>query len=244
MSCLAALSSKLYLLLALLTTCLAQANPIHHRYFTSSDGVRLHYLEAGKGERTLVFIPGWVMPAAVFEQQLLALSSQFRVLAFDPRSQGLSALTTQSHAPQRRMRDMDEFLKAAQVKNFILAGWSLGVLESLDYLANYNPKGLRGLILIDNSVGEGRPPGARSSNFQQTMNDPKKREAYLRAFCKDIYREPPPPLIAQAVLDSAMRVPPKIAIQLMQQPYPRDYWRETLEKQNPSLIGGKTGDAP
>lgn len=236
MSCLAALSSKLYLLLALLTACLAQANPIHHRYFTSSDGVRLHYLEAGKGERTLVFIPGWVMPAAVFEQQLLALSNQFRVLAFDPRSQGLSALTTQSHAPRRRMRDMDEFLKAAQVKNFILAGWSLGVLESLDYLANYNPKGLRGLILIDNSVGEGRPPGARSSNFQQTMNDPKKREAYLRAFCKDIYREPPPPLVAQAVLDSAMRVPPKIAIQLMQQPYPRDYWRETLEKQNVPVL--------
>ena len=93
MSRLAALPSKLYLLLALLTTGLAQANPIHHRYFTSSDGVRLHYLEAGKGERTLVFIPGWVMPAAVFEQQLLALSNQFRVLAFDPRSQGLSALT-------------------------------------------------------------------------------------------------------------------------------------------------------
>jgi microsomal epoxide hydrolase len=198
--------------------------------------VRLHYLEAGKGERTLVFVPGWVMPAAVFEQQLLALSDQFRVLAFDPRSQGLSALTTLSHAPQRRMKDMDEFLKAAKVKQFILAGWSLGVLESLDYLANYNPKGLRGLILIDNSVGEGRPPSGRSSSFQQTMNDPKKREAYLRAFCKDIYREPPPPLLAQAVLDSAMRAPPKIAIQLMQQPYPRDYWRETLEKQNVPVL--------
>jgi pimeloyl-ACP methyl ester carboxylesterase len=33
-----------------------------------------------------------------------------------------------------------------------------------------------------------------------------------------------------------MRVPPKIAIQLMQQPYPRDYWRETLEKQNVPVL--------
>jgi microsomal epoxide hydrolase len=236
MSRLVTLSKTVYVLLALLSAGFAHANPSHHRYFTSSDGVRLHYIEAGKGERTLVFIPGWVMPAAVFEQQLLALSDQFRVLAFDPRSQGLSALTTLSHAPQRRMKDMDEFLKAAKVNHFILAGWSLGVLESLDYLANYNPKGLRGLILIDNSVGEGRPPGGRSSSFQQTMNDPKKREAYLRAFCKDIYREPPPPLLAQAVLDSAMRAPPKIAIQLMNQPYPREYWRETLEKQNVPVL--------
>ena len=222
--------------LSLLTTGLSQATPVHHHYFKTTDGVRLHYLEAGKGEQTLVFIPGWVMPAAVFEQQLLLLSTQFRVLAFDPRSQGLSELTALSHAPQRRMRDMDEFLKAANVKNFILAGWSLGVLESLDYLANYQPKGLRGLILIDNSVGEGRPPKGGASTFQQTMNDPKKREAYLRAFCKDIYRETPPPLLAQAVLDSAMRVPPKIAIQLMNQPYPREYWRETLEKQNVPVL--------
>ena len=73
MSRLATLSSKAYLLFALLTTGLAQANPIHHHHFTSSDGVRLHYLEAGKGEQTLVFIPGWVMPAAVFEQQLGAV---------------------------------------------------------------------------------------------------------------------------------------------------------------------------
>ena len=78
MSRLAALSSKLYLLLALLTTGLAQANPIHHRYFTSSDGVRLHYLEAGKGERTLVFIPGWVMPAAVASRPVLKARSTMR----------------------------------------------------------------------------------------------------------------------------------------------------------------------
>ena len=225
-----------YFTLSLLAASCAQANPIKHHYFKTSDGVRLHYLEAGKGEQTLVFIPGWVMPAAVFEQQLLGLAAHFRVLAFDPRSQGLSELTTLSHAPKRRLQDMDEFLKAAKVNTFVLAGWSLGVLEALDYLANYHPKGLRGLILIDNSVGEGRAPAGRSSTFQQTMNDPKKREAYLRAFCKDIYREPPPPLLAQAVLDSAMRAPPNIAIQLMNQPYPREYWRETLEKQNVPVL--------
>ena len=221
---------------ALLMPSLALSQSVQHRYFKTSDGVRLHYLEAGQGEQTLVFIPGWVMPAAVFEKQLLALSKHFRVLAFDPRSQGLSELTTLSHAPPRRTRDMDEFLKVAKVNTFILAGWSLGVLEALEYLANYRPKGLRGLILIDNSVGEGRPSGGGPSTFQQTMNNPKKREAYLRAFCKDIYRQTPPPVLAQAVLDSAMRVPPNIAIELMNQPFPRTYWRETLEQQNVPVL--------
>ena len=207
------------------------AAPVQHHTFTTSDGVRLHYIEAGRGDKTLVLIPGWLMPAAVFEKQFATLSRSYRVLALDPRSQGLSEVTTLSHAPKRRIQDIDEFLKAAQVRDFILAGWSLGVLESLDFIANYTPKGLRGLILIDNSVGEGKPPAGRRSNFAQTMNDPIKREQYMRTFSQDIYRKPPPPVLAQAVLDSALQAAPNVAIQLLNQPYPRTYWSETLQKQ-------------
>ena len=210
---------------------LGLAAPVQHHTFTTSDGVRLHYIEAGRGEKTIVLIPGWLMPAAVFEKQFEALSTSYRVLALDPRSQGLSEVTKLSHAPKRRIQDIAEFLKAAHVKDFVLAGWSLGVLESLDFVANYKPKGLRGLILIDNSVGEGRPPASRRSNFAQTMNDPVKREQYMRTFSQDIYRKPPPPMLAKAVLDSAMQAAPDVAIQLLNQPYPRTYWSETLQKQ-------------
>jgi non-heme chloroperoxidase len=212
------------------------ASPVHHRTFTTSDGVRLHYIEAGRGAQTIVLIPGWLMPAAVFEKQFEALASSYRVLALDPRSQGLSEVTTLSHAPKRRIQDIAEFLKAAKVSDFVLAGWSLGVLESLDYVANYKPKGLRGLILIDNSVGEGKPPAGRRSNFSQTMNDPVKREQYMRTFSQDIYRKTPPPLLAQAVLDSALQAAPAVAIQLLNQPYPRTYWSETLQNQHVPVL--------
>lgn len=212
------------------------AMPVQHHHFTTSDGVRLHYIEAGQGKKTIVLIPGWLMPAAVFEKQFESLSASYRVLALDPRSQGLSEVTKRSHAPKRRIQDIAEFLKAAQVKEYILAGWSLGVLESLDFVANYTPTGLRGLILIDNSVGEGRPPASRRSNFAQTMNDPVKREQYMRTFSKDIYRKPPPPMLAKAVLDSALQAPPEVAIQLLNQPYPRTYWSETLHKQKVPVL--------
>lgn len=218
------------LLIALLPS-IGMTATLQHHTFQTSDGVRLHYIEAGRGEQAIVLIPGWLMPAAVFEKQFEALARQYRVLALDPRSQGLSEVTDQSHAPKRRIQDIAEFLNAAKVNAFVLAGWSLGVLESLDYVANYHPKGLRGLILIDNSVGEGRPPKGRRSNFAQTMNDPVKREQYMRTFSKDIYRKPPPPLLAQAVLDSALQAAPNVAIQLLNQPYPRTYWSETLQKQ-------------
>jgi pimeloyl-ACP methyl ester carboxylesterase len=68
------------------------------------------------------------------------------------------------------------------------------------------------------------------------MNDPVKREQYMITFSKDIYRKPPPPILAKAVLDSALQAPPNVAIQLLNQPYPRTYWSETLEKQKVPVL--------
>lgn len=206
------------------------------RHFTTSDGVRLHYLEAGNGERVLVFVPGWLMPAAVFDLQLRALSREFRVLALDPRSQGQSEIAAEGHDPARRTQDIAEFLAAAGVRDFVLAGWSLGVLEALDFVERHHPPGLRGLILIDNSIGEGSPPPARKSSFFDQLADPKKRLSYLTEFCRKLVRREPPPKLADAVLASALRVPPDAASQLIRQPYPRTYWREIVSRQEVPVL--------
>ena len=233
-----ALLGFIYCVALSLTTpfSLAMANPIQSHYFKTSDGVQLHYLEAGQGENTIVFIPGWLMPASIFERQLLALSNQYRILALDPRSQGKSELTSLSHAPARRTQDIAELLTAAKVNQFILAGWSLGVLEVLDYLAKNNPKGLKGLILIDNSVGEGKPPPPRNTNFTKTMQDPVSREKYLRDFSQGMFREPASPIMMQAILDSVLRVPPKVALQLINQPYSRTHWSQSLARQHVPVL--------
>ncbi len=201
------------------------------RYFQTSDGLRLHYLEAGSGERTLLFVPGWLMPAAVFEAQMAGLSGEFRVIAFDPRSQGLSQVYQGSHRPEIRLRDMDELLVAAGVGDFILAGWSLGVLETLDFIEQFRPARLRGLILIDNSIGEGNPPPSRPSRRQDHLTDPLRRVPYLTGFCDSIFHQPLPPALRQAVLASALGVPPKAAMELIAQPYPRTYWRDIVSRQ-------------
>lgn len=54
------------------------------RHFVTSDGIKLHYLEAGSGP-TLMFVPGWTMPAWIWEPQLSHFSASHRVVALDPR---------------------------------------------------------------------------------------------------------------------------------------------------------------
>ena len=214
----------------------AHAQQIHSRFFTASDGTRLHYLEAGTGSKTLAFIPGWLMPAVIFDNQIKALSTTYRVLVLDPRSQGQSAVARGSHAPERRVRDIQEWLAVAKVSDFVLIGWSLGVLESLDFLTRHTTPGLKGLILIDNSIGVGKPPGGGSPKFVETMRDDTTREAYLRKFAAGLYRTRPPAELSQAVVDSALRAPPEAAIQLLQQPYPRTYWRDAVLRQSVPVL--------
>lgn len=206
------------------------------RFFTSHDGTRLHYLEAGSGPQTVVFIPGWLMPAAIFRMQLGSLGDEFHVLAFDPRAQGLSGISSGGYDPASRTEDMALFLRAAGVEEYVLAGWSLGVMESLDFIERKPQPGLRGLILIDNSIGEGKPPVPASGSSKRTSPHPKVREAYLREFCRDIFRDPPPSDIADAVLESALQVPARAANQLIAQPYPRTYWRDIVARQQVPVL--------
>ncbi len=67
----------------------ASADPaVKDGYFTTSDGVRLHYLEAGSGP-AIVFVPGWTNSAWIWEPQIRNFSKKYRVVAPDPRFQDL-----------------------------------------------------------------------------------------------------------------------------------------------------------
>lgn len=233
------------------------AASVRDRYFETSDGVRLHYCEAGQGPETLVFVPGWLMPAAVFEPQVRGLSDRFRVVVFDPRSQGQSEVGKGAHTPERRSRDLHELLQVTRPTRPILAGWSLGVMEVLDYLAKYKPEGVAGLVLIDNSIGEGRPPASSKSSKPSSL-PPQSREDYLREFTQSLTAKPMSRGMFETIFTSAKQVPADIARELINKPFPREYWRDTLlaqrvpilyvvrprfEEQGRLLVGKRPGQA-
>lgn len=211
-------------------------------FFKSSDGVRLHYVEAGKGDRTLVFVPGWMMPASVFDAQVSELSKRHRVIAFDPRSQGKSEVFNGSHSPELRSKDLHELLQNVKAEKPILAGWSLGVMEVLDYLARYKPSNLGGLVLIDNSIGEGRSPSSTSAPpppSQPTPTpepNPEDRAAYLKRFTLGLTKKPMSQGMFDSIFSSARRVPYQAARELIHKPYPREYWRDTLLAQKVPIL--------
>ena len=213
-------------MLTLTPTCSASPLETEH-FFKTSDRVRLHYKNVGQGERVLVFIPGWLMPADVFRHQWCDLGQDHRVIVLDPRGQGLSQAPVKDLSAARRARDILELQQHLKLKRYVLIGWSLGVMEVLEAMTKHPMPGLQGLVLIDNSIGMGIPAASDGTRRQRPMGrEPFAR--YAKEFSRAIFKRPPEEDLLQAVERSAKLLPPPLAWRLLDKPHPRQYYRQAV----------------
>jgi microsomal epoxide hydrolase len=213
------------------------AAPGADRFFTSSDGVRLHYLEAGGGP-TIVFVPGWTMPAWIWAPQIAYFAGRYRVIAFDPRAQGDSAIAPSGYDPVRKGQDIAELLEALGPGPVVLVGWSLGVLDSLAYVHAHGDRRLAGLVLVDNSVGEDPPPAPaeRAPAPRARRTGGVSRDAAMRRFVTGMFRRPQPPDYLDRLTAACLRTPPSVAAALLAIPQPRGFWKEAIYSTNRPVL--------
>ncbi|MDQ2804480.1 MAG: alpha/beta hydrolase, partial [Pseudomonadota bacterium] len=194
------------------------------RYFIASDGVRLHYLEAGSTlAHTIVFVPGWTMPAWIWAEQIAAFGRAWHVVAFDPRGQGASEIAPGGYTPARRGRDIAELVARVSPAPVVLVAWSLGVLDTLAYVHEHGDRAVAGLVLIDNSVGEPPPPSPGRGMFRRLPH-----AVFMQRFVRGLFREPQPAAYLDRLTEAALRTPEAASRALLSYAEPREYWRETL----------------
>jgi len=133
---------------AALLASTAFAAEIKEGYFTTNDGVRIHYMEAGSG-KLLVMIPGWSQTAAQFKHQLDGLSDRYRVIALDMRGHGESSKPDHGYRIHRLSKDVYEFLTANNLTDVTLAGHSMGCSVIWGYWELFGNERVSKLILID-----------------------------------------------------------------------------------------------
>jgi non-heme chloroperoxidase len=203
------------------------------QYFTTSDGVQLHYIDArpadgGAPGHVLVLIPGWTMPAWIFGPQITAFARSCRVIAFDPRGQGDSEVPAFGYTAGRRGQDIAELLNAVRTPKVVLLGWSLGVLDSLAYVEAHGAEDLSALVLIDNSIGENPPPlpepVPRTSRHFRRPSYP----ATMAAFVRGMFRTPQPQAYLRRLTATCLITPESAARALLDYRVPRTVWREAV----------------
>lgn len=212
-----------FVVLIVATNCAAAQ--IGRQTFQTSDGVTLSFLEtgteqAGRDRLTIAMIPGWLMPAAIWQRQLQAFGRHFHTLALDPRGQGESQVAATGYTAERRATDLSEFL--APRSKVLLIGWSLGAIEALQYVHMFGTARISGLVLVDSSVGEEPAPKA-GGNFKERFHE--DRDKMLSEFVRAIFAKPPGEKELAELASGAKRIPLEDSLALLDYPFERSHWR-------------------
>ena len=174
--------------------------------FLTSDEVELHFLESGSGA-TLVFVPGWTMPAWIWEHQIRHFSTTHRVVAFDPRGQGSSDKPAFGYDHARRARDIAELIAQINSEPVVLIGWSLGVLEVMKYLEGHGTQDIRAAVLVDWSMHY-EDPSIFAGRYVSLQTD---REEWTRGFIRAIYASEQSDTYLEKVTMAALDTPTNAA---------------------------------
>jgi microsomal epoxide hydrolase len=196
-----------------------------HGYFRTSDGVRLHYLEAGKGD-PIVFVPGWTVPAWSWGPQIGHFGKTNHVIALDPRSQGDSDQPTEGHYPDRRARDIKELIEAKHLGRVIVVDHSGAVTEQLAYVEQFGTGSLAGLVFVDQEFG---PYEADPAMIRTIRACGTGRRAFLDQLAGWFFKKPTPTGYQKEFFDACMKTPTNTAVALIATRFGLDY-RPTVAK--------------
>lgn len=182
--------------------------------------IKIHYLEAGSGDRALIFIPGWTMTAEVWKEQIPYFSARgFRVIALDPRSQGRTSKTDSGNTYHQQAADLYAFLDALKIDQFYLVGWSSGVAVILEYIHSSETFPPEKMVFVD-----GSPSGLESDDYPGSISVQKARrllsglqddrEKTTDRYVRDLFKVRQPEWLINDLVKDSMRTPIGAAVSL------------------------------
>jgi len=135
------------------------------------NGLRFHYLDWGAPSptaQTLVCLHGFSSHAHSWDLFAQAIRERYHVLALDQRGHGETEWATDYH-PARRVEDMEAFVAALSLDQFVLVGLSMGGRCAFQYTARH-PDKVERLVIVD-IAPESAAAGTRRISTGLTAND-------------------------------------------------------------------------
>jgi len=129
----------------------------------TANGILMHYSSAGEGEN-LILIHGACDNLTMWDNQVPAFSSRYRVITYDVRGHGETESGV-GMSPSPVFEDLCEFMQALEVKRAYILGYSMGGLIAAN-LAATHPEMVKALILVSSAAGFSSPPAQEDFRVQ------------------------------------------------------------------------------
>ncbi|WP_379163758.1 alpha/beta fold hydrolase [Paenibacillus sp. sgz5001063] len=117
------------------------------------DGKNMNVLIQGKGEETVVLLPGYGTgaPALDFKPLVEELSPFYKVVVIEPFGYGLSDRTGKERSTANIVSEIHAALQQLQIDHYTLMGHSIAGIYGLDYVNKYADE-VNAFVGIDSSV--------------------------------------------------------------------------------------------
>ena len=115
--------------------------------FAEANGVRIHYLEAGKGEPILL-LHGFAQTSRMWLPLIKELAKSHTVVAPDLRGYGSSAAPADGYTKAAMARDIHALMNGLGHKRVALVGHDIGLMVAYAYAAQY-PAEVKRIVLMD-----------------------------------------------------------------------------------------------
>jgi non-heme chloroperoxidase len=114
----------------------------------NSGNIDLYYEDHGSG-RPVVLIHGYPLSGASWEKQIaVLLAAGHRVITYDRRGFGRSSQPTTGYDYDTFAADLNALVKYLELRDFALAGFSMGSGEVARYFGKYGSKGVTKALFI------------------------------------------------------------------------------------------------
>jgi pimeloyl-ACP methyl ester carboxylesterase len=138
---------SLILIFVLLAAAAASANAPKSNW-AKFDGGKVHYYDVGKrADRALILVHGWTCNADFWHDSYSAFP-EYRVIAVDLPGHGRSDKPKTTYSMEYFARSIDAVMKAAKVRQAVIAGHSMGTPVARQFYRLYPQKTL-GIIVVD-----------------------------------------------------------------------------------------------
>lgn len=138
-------------------------------YIDLASGERLAYREAGSGGEVIVLIHGNMSSSVHYQVLMEKLEKDYKVYAPDMIGFGDSSYNRQAQSLRDFSRDIVEFIKALDLRDIYLMGWSTGGGVSMEVAAEI-PGRIRKLFLQSSVSVQGYPVYQKDSSLHPIMD--------------------------------------------------------------------------
>ena len=134
-------------LLSFVVPAVAQSNK-YESHTANLSAVKIHYLQAGTGKKTLVLIHGFGDTSHMWIPLFDEFGSDYTIIAPDMRGLGESSRPTAGYDKKTIASDIHELMKSLGVEKINLVGHDIGLMVAYAYAAQY-PNDIEKLALLE-----------------------------------------------------------------------------------------------